>query len=140
MLIAANQTCPDKPVSPTAALAQVLQQQPQLVFAVLVGSRANGSAHAQSDWDIALQWAPDLDWFYVLGQTEALRSQLALALKVSPQSIDLIELRRANLTMRATVAEEGIPLTGGDSLPWMHFLQRTWRELETHYWEQQHAA
>ena len=52
----------------------------------------------------------------------------------------LIELRRANLAMRASVAEEGIPLSGEDSLAWAHFLQRTWRELEDFYWDKQHAA
>ena len=54
--------------------------------------------------------------------------------------IDLIELRRANLTMRANVAENGVPLIGEDSLAWGHFLQRTWRELEDFYWELSHAA
>jgi len=124
----------------TAELASLLRQQPGLLFAVLVGSRAQGSAHEGSDWDIALQWEPDAPWLQVLGQTEALRSQLAQALHVAPDAVDLIDLRRANLAMRAAVAEEGLPLTGGDGLPWMHFLQRTWRELEDHYWEQDHAA
>jgi hypothetical protein len=81
-----------------------------------------------------------LDWLTALGHTETLRSQLAEALQVSPQDIDLIELRRANLAMRASAAEEGLPLTGQDTLAWAHFLQRTWRELEDFYWEKQHAA
>lgn len=123
-----------------AALIELLREQPQLNFSVLVGSRATGCAHAASDWDIALQWAPDMNWPSMLGQTEALRTQLALVLGVALQAIDLIDLRRANLAMRAAVAEEGVPLTGADRLAWMHFLQRTWRELEDHYWEQQHAA
>jgi hypothetical protein len=42
--------------------------------------------------------------------------------------------------MRASAAEEGLPLTGQDTLAWAHFLQRTWRELEDFYWEKQHAA
>lgn len=128
------------PATVPAALTELLLKQPQLVFSVLVGSRATGESHAGSDWDIALQWAPDEDWMGLLGKTEALRVQLAQALHVSPQAIDLIDLRRANLTMRAAVAEEGVPLTGTDGLVWMHFLQRTWHELEEHYWEQQHAA
>jgi len=121
-------------------LAKILGEQPDLQFAVLVGSRATGVAHAHSDWDIALQWAPQLDWLTMLGKTETLRSSLAEALKVSPTAIDLIELRRANLAMRASAAEEGVPLAGQDALSWMHFLQRTWRELEDFYWEKQHAA
>jgi len=128
------------PAAAPAALIALLREQPQLIFSVLVGSRATGRAHEGSDWDIALQWAPEVNWPNMLGQTEALRAQLAQVLGVTPQAIDLIDLRRANLAMRAAAAEEGVPLTGADGLAWMHFLQRTWRELEDHYWEQQHAA
>ncbi len=35
---------------------QVLANTPEVLFAVLVGSRANGSVTENSDWDIALQW------------------------------------------------------------------------------------
>ena len=132
MLINAN-SLPD-------ALVRTLLAHPQLEFSVLVGSQATGKAHAASDWDIALQWSPTLDWLTVLGHTETLRSQLAEVLKISPETIDLIELRRANLAMRASAAEEGLPLTGQHTLAWAHFLQRTWRELEDFYWEKQHAA
>ena len=38
-------------------LARALDQVPELELAVLVGSQANGSATAQSDWDIAIRWA-----------------------------------------------------------------------------------
>ena len=124
----------------TDALSQILQAQPQLEFAVLVGSRATGTTHADSDWDIALQWKPQIDWLTVLSNTETLRRELADALHLAPEVIDLIELRRANLAMRASVAEEGLPLVGQDTLAWAHFLQRTWRELEDFYWEKQHAA
>ena len=121
-------------------LQQILLAQPQLEFAVLVGSRASGTARANSDWDIALQWSPQLDWLTVLGLTETLRRTLAEALQTDPSAIDLIELRRANLAMRASVAEEGLPLTGQDTLAWAHFLQRTWRDLEDFYWSKSHAA
>lgn len=121
-------------------LAKTLADEPQLEFAVLVGSRAVGADHTRSDWDIALQWSPQLDWLTVLGKTETLRSKLAKKLDVAPAAIDLIELRRANLAMRASVAEEGQPLTIQDTLAWARFLQRTWRELEDFYWEKRHAA
>ena len=42
--------------------------------------------------------------------------------------------------MRAVIAEEGVVLKGEDNLAWNHFLQRTWRELETYYWNQNYAA
>ncbi len=132
------------PASPSVAtLAPVLRQTPQLQFAVLVGSRATGKAHANSDWDIALQWNPTMDWMEQLGATETLRRQLAQALYASTERIDridLIDLHRANLTMRASVAEEGQPLLGDDTLEWARFLNRTWRELEEFYWNQQHAT
>jgi predicted nucleotidyltransferase len=121
-------------------LKQTLLTEPKLEFAVLVGSRATDVSHADSDWDIALQWSSELDWMTVLGNTETLRRKLSIAMGVAADKIDLIELRRANLAMRASVAEEGVPLKGEDTLAWIHFLQRTWRELEDFYWEQSHAA
>ena len=112
-----------------STLARALGTVPELEFAVLVGSRAMGTAHLQSDWDIALQWAHQLEWLTVLAKTETLRHQLALKLDVEPGAIDLIESRRASLAMRASVAEEGIPLIGAEALAWAHFLSRTWRDL-----------
>jgi predicted nucleotidyltransferase len=130
----------DEPGERPAAWVQTLRDEPALEFAVLVGSRATGTAYADSDWDIALQWSHQLDWLTVLGKTETLRRTLAHHLNIAPTAIDLIELRRANLAMRASVAEEGLPLVGEDSLAWARFLQRTWRELEDFYWDKQHAA
>lgn len=121
-------------------LRAVLARQPQLDFAVLVGSRASGRDHARSDWDIAVRWAYKLDLWTVLGLTETLRQQLAEVLEVTPDQVDLIDLRQANLAMRATVAQDGKVLHGEGSLTWLHFLQRTWRELEDWEWEQRHAA
>ena len=121
-------------------LTDTLSGEPQLEFAVLIGSRAAGTAHSDSDWDIALQWKADLDWLDVLANTETLRRKLAKTMTTTIDKIDLIELRRANLTMRANVAENGVPLMGEDALAWGHFLQRTWRELEDFYWELNHAA
>lgn len=118
----------------------ILLAEPQLNFAVLVGSRATGQAHAGSDWDIALQWAPQLAWMDVLANTEVLRSNLAQALNVDSTAVDLIDLHRANLAMRASVAEEGLILVGQETLAWAHFLNRTWRDLEDFYWDKRHAA
>jgi hypothetical protein len=42
--------------------------------------------------------------------------------------------------MRGSVAEEGLPLAGEDTLAWAHFLLRTWRELEDFYWERHQEA
>lgn len=111
-------------------LQAVLAQYEQLDFAVLVGSRASGQANAHSDWDIAVRWAYDLDLWAFLGHTETLCHQLAQVLGTVTEKVDLIDLRQANLAMRATVAQDGVVLHGEHTLAWMHFLQRTWRELE----------
>jgi hypothetical protein len=122
------------------AIGDILNGEPGIEFAALVGIRAEGASHPDSDWDIALQWDAKLDWMTVLGKTETLRMKLSKAIGVSLDDIDLIELRHANLAMRASVAEAGLPLKGEDTLAWAHFLKRTWRELEDFYWEQSHAA
>lgn len=122
------------------SLRNVLAATPGLAFAVLVGSRANNSARPDSDWDIALQWHSVTPWMQTLGDQETLRRQIAEALGVPPERIDLIDLPRANLAMRANAAEDGRVLKGEDTLEWAHFLTRTWRELEDFYWEQSHAS
>jgi predicted nucleotidyltransferase len=121
-------------------LQQVLEAQPDLELAVLVGSRAEGRARPDSDWDIAIQWERELTLLENLANTETLRRLLATALGVKEDRVDLIDLPGAGLAMRALVAENGISLKGEDSLAWNHFLGRTWRELETYEWEKQHAA
>ena len=130
----------DQPTPIAKQLASILQDEPQLDFAVLVGSQVTGTAQPHSDWDIALHWAYGADWLATLGSTETLRHKLAAATGLSPANVDLIDLRRANLAMRASVAEEGLPLAGEDSLAWARFLQLTWRDLEDFYWDKQHAA
>ena len=115
---------------PLSRLRTLLAAEPDLEFAVLVGSRAAGTHTAASDWDIALQWRRDLDWMEQLGRTETLRRRLAEALAVPETAVDLIDAPRANLAMRAAIAEEGVVLAGEDHLPWQRFLRRTWRELE----------
>lgn len=123
-----------------AELAEVLQRQSELEFAVLVGSRSNGAARADSDWDIAIRWRRRLNPVERLDATESLRLQLAQAIGVNPEAIDLIDLAQARLAMRALVAEQGRVLAGENSLSWMRFLQATWAEIEDFHWRRQHAA
>ena len=123
-----------------SAIRRILQAEPGLELAILVGSRASGAARSNSDWDIAIQWRRDMPWEDNLANTETLRRKLAVTLGVAEDRIDLIDLPRAGLAMRALVAEEGMVLKGEDSLAWNHFLGRVWRELEDHEWEKQHAA
>ena len=113
---------------------------PDLELAILVGSRATKTARPDSDWDIAIQWVRSLGFVEQLAATEQLRKKISDELGISVSLVDLIDLPTARLAMRAVVAEEGIIIKGGDSLAWHRFLQRTWRELEEHYWEQTYAA
>jgi len=121
-------------------LKSMLENVPDLELAILIGSRAAGADHPDSDWDIAIQWKREMDFVRQLAATEELRHLLAAGLNVLDQDIDLIDLPTARLAMRAVVTEEGVPLKGGESLAWHRFLQRTWRELEEQYWEQTYAA
>lgn len=121
-------------------LKQLLSEQPDLELAVLVGSRATGNANSNSDWDFAIRWVKQIDSMQRLGKTETLRRLLAKQLHLPETEIDLIDITTAGLAMRAVIAEEGIVLKGEDDLAWNHFLQRTWRELETYYWNKYYAA
>lgn len=111
-----------------------------LAFVVLVGSRVEGNARQDSDWDIAIRWSKLMSPLDKLGTTEELRQNLSRALQVADSQIDLIDLSDARLAMRALVAEEGVPLWIGDDLAWVRFLQNTWAELEDNQWRKQHAA
>ncbi len=121
-------------------ICQILDRHAELELAVLVGSRAEKRARPGSDWDIAIQWKREITMLENLANTERLRHELAVALGVGEDDVDLIDLPRAKLAMRALVAETGVQLKGEDSLAWNHFLGRTWRELEAYEWEKQHAA
>jgi hypothetical protein len=61
-------------------------------------------------------------------------------LSLGDEKIDLVDLGNASLAMRAVVVEEGVPLSGEDSLDWARYQTTTWRELEDFYWAKQHAA
>jgi len=121
-------------------LKQLLAVESDLELAILVGSQAKGTATPQSDWDIAIRWERNIDPMHSLGKTETFRRMLANHLNLPETKIDLIDLTKICLTMSAVVAEEGIVIKGEDSLAWNYFLQRTWRELETYYWNKNYAA
>jgi predicted nucleotidyltransferase len=117
-----------------------LNDQADLELAILVGSQARADATQDSDWDIAIRWKKSVTPVQQLGKTETLRRMLAKQLSEAETKIDLIDLTSAGLAMRAIVAEEGAVLKGEDSLSWNHFLERTWRDLESYYWDDIYAA
>ena len=121
-------------------LQNFLVDETELELAVLIGSRANGTAQPDSDWDIAIQWVRTPDLLGLLGKTETLRRKLAALLGVTEERIDLIDLPTARLAIRAVTTEQGILLKGAGSLAWHRFLQRTWRELEEYHRESTDAA
>lgn len=127
--------------NPIEYLKQFLQSQDALEFAVLVGSQAIGTATPESDWDIALQWKrSELDYLQHLAQIESLRQEISKVLNISSERIDLIDVPSTKLAMREVIANKGVVLMGEDSLPWIHFLNRTWRDLEDYYWDEIYVA
>ncbi|MFZ5483259.1 MAG: type VII toxin-antitoxin system MntA family adenylyltransferase antitoxin [Pseudomonadota bacterium] len=112
---------------------------PDVLFAVLIGSRVEGGAHEHSDWDIAVLWRSG-EALERVGKHEVLRRALARLLDLEEARVDLIDLANSGLAMRAAVAEDGRLLYANDELAWAKYLIRTWRELEDYYWEQSHAA
>lgn len=121
------------------AIQRCIAHTPDVLFAVLVGSRANESHTGQSDWDVAVLWryGPGLER---IGQHETLRHHLARQLGVPDGKIDLIDLSSSRLAMRALVVEEGQLIWANDELAWAKYQVRVWRELEDYYWGQTHAA
>jgi predicted nucleotidyltransferase len=122
------------------SLKILFQAIPDLELAVLVGSQATGLATENSDWDIAIRWQKHIHGLNALQRCEDLKQEIANAILVHKDQIDLIEIPFARLAMRALIAEEGIVLKGEASLAWSHFLTQTWGELEDFYWRQRNAA
>jgi len=121
-------------------LKQLINLQADLELAVLVGSQTTDKATSESDWDIAIRWIKQIDALQSLGKTETLRRMLAKELNLAEEKIDLIDLTTTNLTMKAVVVEEGVVLKGENTLAWNYFMQRTWRELETFYWNKLYGS
>lgn len=121
-------------------LQRALANAEEVELAVLIGSQATGLYTDASDWDIAVRLVSRGDFIEDLDKMETVRRLCASSLAIPETSIDLIDMRRARLAIRAVVAEDGVPLKGDETLVWSHFLRRTWRELEEYYWEKTHAA
>ena len=114
-------------------LTPFFEQQLHISFALLFGSRANGTTHSQSDWDFAI-WFQNSSINERLFQKEQLRQQLAQLLKMNSDEIDVIDLRSASLSLKSSVVADGVVLKGEDSLELMLFYKRVWSLEEDFYW------
>lgn len=130
----------DQPASPhIIAIQQCIANTPDVLFAVLVGSRANNSQTERSDWDIAVLWRHGLS-LERIGKHETLRHDLARHLAIPDDKVDLIDLSSTRLAMQAVVVEEGQLIWANDALAWAKYQVRVWRELEDYYWKKAHAS
>ncbi len=85
---------------------------PGLHLLALFGSRAQGDARQDSDWDLAYLASPSLD-------PDALLARLADALKAD--RIDLIDLDRAGGQVRYRVAREAVVVYADDPARYEQF-------------------
>ncbi len=73
-------------------MRQILDTYAELELAILVESRAEDRARPESDWDIAIQWKREISLVENLASTEGLRHELAVALGVGEDGIELRNL------------------------------------------------
>ena len=92
-------------------LRDTLKARTDIKFSILFGSRAKGSAHEHSDWDVALFFNDNSDAWANMGKKEDIRQQIAKALKIDGQMIDLVDLYQSSLGISATVVDEGVILS-----------------------------
>jgi hypothetical protein len=71
-------------------LQKVFEQESRIVFGFLFGSQATGDCKNPGDWDFAVFWTPELDFWEKSGRVEDLRSQLAKTLETSLDQVDLL--------------------------------------------------
>ena len=121
-------------------LRDTLKARTDIKFSILFGSRAKGGVHESSDWDVALFFNDNSDAWENMGKKEEIRQQIAKALKIEDQMIDLVDLYQSGLGISATVIDEGVVLSDQDSLELAYYYQGVWAKLEDYYWNIEHAA
>ena len=121
-------------------LRDILKSRTDIKFSILFGSRAKNSAHEHSDWDVALFFNDNSDTWENMGKKEEIRQQIAKALKIDAEMIDIVDLYQNSLGINATVVDEGVILSDQDSLALAYYYQSIWAKLEDFYWNSEHAA
>ena len=115
-------------------LKTLFEQEKQIVFSLLFGSRVEDDCTNPKDWDFAIFWNFDLNLWDKLGLIEDLRNQLAKILKIKANQIDLVDLNRAGLSISSSIVESGIPIKGEGSLVLEKYYQRIWALEEDFHW------
>jgi predicted nucleotidyltransferase len=94
-------------------LTKAIAQLPGLRALALIGSRARGDAHADSDWDFAFLGddADDL----------ALDLRVLLTEHLHTDRIDVVDLNHAGAVMRFQAARDGVPLVQRSPDQWDDF-------------------
>lgn len=82
-----------------------------VLLAYLFGSRARGTADEESDYDIAVLFSSDKA--SIIDEAN-LALELSSALNKPADKIDVVSLNRADLTVKARVLREGIPIYYSD--------------------------
>ena len=115
-------------------LQQHFEKYSWVKFAFLFGSQARGDATQSSDWDIAIWLDNDIAPLERLAKIEDLRNALAKLLGKNDTAIDIVELNRAELSIAATVVNEGIVIKGEHSLELANYYVRIWALEEDFQW------
>jgi predicted nucleotidyltransferase len=103
-------------------VAEVLKRRPNIVAALLFGSRARGSAAEGSDFDIAILAERPL----ALEELEAIAAELAAALGAPADKVDVVDLRAAPNELLYKVIRDGKLLYASDEERFREWLRRSY--------------
>ncbi len=103
-------------------VAEVLKRRPNIVAALLFGSRARGSPAEGSDFDIAILAEQPL----TLEELEGIAAELAAALGVPADKIDIVDLQAAPNELLYKVIRDGKLLYASDEERFREWLRRSY--------------
>ena len=115
-------------------IEQFFNQQSNIIFVLLFGSRAKGNNQPESDWDFAIWFENTDDVMIRLVEKKEIRQQLAHLLKINADKVDIVDLQTASLSLSSSIVEEGLVLKGNDVLALHRFYKRVWALEEDFYW------
>lgn len=113
------------------AVTAVLHQDDTILFAYLFGSQVKGTAHAQSDVDVAVYCRSIATG--AEGDLQAVEKQITLSLQLEQElrrPVDVVVLNRATVDMRQNVLRRGVLLFTRDPAALLAFKMRQLREYQ----------